>query len=97
MFSGSPGRSSQMLLEELCRAAVGQICRYFIAASTEFGGKTVIQPFIIMHGDFRVIVQTFMHSGLCLGWNKSVSGRNMQHHIMGNRMAFAQQTVNSYA
>src|SRR3546814_17930211 len=63
---------------------------FFITARSEFCGKPMIEPGIIVNCYLGMIVQPLVHGLLDVRCYEMIGGRDMQHYRICNSMRFAQ-------
>ena len=83
--------------EKLGGSAVCQLRGVFGSTLAEFGGETVIEPFVIVQCDLGMVVQAVMHGLLRILVDESVLCRNVQHERVRDRMLFTEKTVDTDA
>ena len=89
--------SAEMPGEKLSGSAVCQLRGVLGSALAEFGGETVIEPFIIVQRDLRVVVQAFMHGLLRILVDETVLCGNVQHERIRDCMLFTEKAVDTDA
>ena len=76
--------------EKLGRALIGQLRGILYSARPHFSGKAVVQPLIIMKGHVAIVLKAVMHRLLNFRRHEPVSGGDVQHDRLSNRMLLAQ-------
>ncbi len=66
---------------------------FFVATLAEFGGETVVEPFVVVQRHLGMVVETLVHRLLHLGRNEAVGGGDMEHQRVGDGVFLSQQAV----